>query len=118
MPLGDISTITGSIMDPIGNAFHTVLTAEIPGSTVLVLGCGPIGCFAVGIARAAGAALVVAADLNPRRLELAEQMGAQVCIDVTREDVVHRVMDETRSEGVDVVCEMSGHPVAIRQALE
>jgi threonine 3-dehydrogenase len=27
-------------------------------------------------------------------------------------------MDETRSEGVDVVCEMSGHPVAIRQALE
>ena len=47
MPLGDISTVMGAIMDPVGNAFHTVLTAEIPGSTVLILGCGPIGCFAV-----------------------------------------------------------------------
>ena len=83
-----------------------------------MLGCGPIGCFAVGVARAAGAARVFAADLNPRRLELAGDMGAHVCIDVTREDVVHRVMDETKSEGVDVVCEMSGHPVAIRQGLE
>ena len=118
MPLGDISTVLGAIMDPIGNAFHTVLTAEIPGSVVLILGCGPIGCFAVGVARAAGASLVIAADLNPTRLELARQMGAQVCIDVTREDVLHRVMDETGSEGVDVVCEMSGHPVAIRQGLE
>ncbi len=118
MPLGDISTVMGAIMDPVGNAFHTVLTAEIPGSTVLILGCGPIGCFAVGVARAAGGARVIAADLNPRRLQLAGQMGAHVCIDVTREDVVHRVMDETNSEGVDVVCEMSGHPVAIRQGLE
>ena len=33
------------IMDPMGNAFHTVLTADIPGSVVLILGCGPIGCF-------------------------------------------------------------------------
>ena len=118
MPLGDISTVMGAIMDPIGNAFHTVLTADIPGRTVLVLGCGPIGCFAIGVARAAGAARVFAADLNSRRLELASEMGAHVCIDVTREDVVHRVMDETRSEGIDVVCEMSGHPVAIRQGLE
>ncbi len=118
IPLGEISTVIGSIMDPIGNAFHTVLTAEIPGSTILVLGCGPIGCFAVGVARAAGAARVLAADLNPRRLELATKMGAHVTIDVTQDDLVQRVMDETGSEGIDVVCEMSGHPTAIRQALE
>ena len=45
----------GGIHDPMGNAFHTALTADIPGSTVLVTGCGPIGIFAVGICRAAGA---------------------------------------------------------------
>ena len=118
MPLGNISTVTGAIMDPIGNAFHTVLTADIPGSTVLVLGCGPIGCFAVGIARAAGAARIFAADLVTRRLELAREMGAHVCIDVTQADLVQRMMSETHSEGVDVVCEMSGHPDAIRQALK
>ena len=54
MRLDGIPTEIGAIMDPMGNAVHTVLEAEVPGSTVLVLGCGPIGCFAVGVARAAG----------------------------------------------------------------
>ena len=116
--LGNISTVLGSIMDPVGNAFHTVLTADIPGSTVVMIGCGPIGCFAVGVARAAGASRIIAADLNPRRLALARDMGAHVCVDVSQGDLVRRVMEETDGEGVDVVCEMSGHPTAIRQALE
>jgi threonine 3-dehydrogenase len=51
--LDGIPTEIGAIMDPLGNAVHTVLEAQVPGSTVLVLGCGPIGCFAVGVARAA-----------------------------------------------------------------
>ncbi|HEX6407957.1 MAG TPA: alcohol dehydrogenase catalytic domain-containing protein, partial [Gemmatimonadales bacterium] len=69
--LDGIPTEIGAIMDPLGNAVHTVLEAQVPGSTVLVLGCGPIGCFAVGVARAAGASLVIASDFNPTRLELA-----------------------------------------------
>src|SRR6476469_8931770 len=80
MRLDGISTEIGAIMDPMGNAVHTVLEAEVPGSTVLVLGCGPIGCFAVGVARAAGASLVIASDFNPMRLELARAMGAQVTL--------------------------------------
>ena len=46
-----------------GNAFHTVLTAEIPGAVVLITGCGPIGIFAAGICRAAGASRIIAVDL-------------------------------------------------------
>src|SRR5215208_67159 len=64
MCLDGIPTEVGAIMDPLGNAVHTVLESEVPGSTVLVLGCGPIGCFAVGVARAAGASLVIASDYN------------------------------------------------------
>ena len=75
MRLDGISTEIGAIMDPMGNAVHTVLEAEVPGSTVLVLGCGPIGCFAVGVARAAGASLVIASDYNPMRLNLARADG-------------------------------------------
>src|SRR5438094_496223 len=47
-----------SIHDPFGNAVHTVFIdggGDVVGATVVVLGCGPIGLFAVGIARAAGA---------------------------------------------------------------
>jgi threonine 3-dehydrogenase len=118
MPLDGIPTTTGAIMDPLGNAFHTVLAPDIAGSTVLVLGCGPIGCFAVGIARAAGAKKVIASDVNPVRLDLAKTMGAQVMINAASEDVVARVMRETGGEGADLVCEMSGHPSALRQAFQ
>jgi threonine 3-dehydrogenase len=117
MALDGIPTTIGAIMDPMGNAFHTVLTGtEVPGGVVLVVGCGPIGCFAVGIARAAGAAKVIATDVNPTRLELARCMGAHVLLNPEQEDVVARVREETRGEGADVVCEMSGHPTALRQA--
>jgi len=116
LTLSGIPTEVGAIMDPMGNAFHTVLTAEIPGSTVFVVGCGPIGCFAVGIARAAGATKVIASDVNPKRLALAEKMGAHVVINAAKEDVVRTVVAETDGEGADVVCEMSGVPSALHQA--
>ncbi len=116
LTLSGIPTEVGAIMDPMGNAFHTVLTAEIPGSTVFIVGCGPIGCFAVGIARAAGATKVIASDVNPKRLALAEKMGAHVTINAAKDDVVKAVIAETGGEGADVVCEMSGVPSALHQA--
>jgi threonine 3-dehydrogenase len=116
LTLDGIPTTIGAIMDPMGNAFHTVLTAEIPGSTVFVVGCGPIGCFAVGIARAAGAAKVIASDVNPKRLALAQRMGAHLTLDAARQDVVREVLAATGGEGADVVCEMSGVPAALHQA--
>jgi len=116
LTLDGIPTEIGAIMDPMGNAFHTVLAAEIPGSTVFVVGCGPIGCFAVGIAKAAGAAKVIASDVNPKRLALAAKMGAHVTIDAKKEDVTAQVLAATGGEGADVVCEMSGIPSALHQA--
>ena len=110
----DVSFDIGGIHDPMGNAFHTALTADIPGATVLVTGCGPIGIFAVGICKAAGASRVIASDVNDTRLALARQMGA--------DDVVHPAEAEavvkrwTAGLGVDVVLEMSGVPSAIHQA--
>src|SRR5205814_3822275 len=116
MRLDGIPTEIGAIMDPLGNAVHTVLEAAVPGSTVLVLGCGPIGCFAVGVARAAGASLVIASDFNPMRLSLAKQMGAHVTLNPGSDDVLARVRELTGGDGVDLVCEMSGHPSGHAQA--
>jgi threonine 3-dehydrogenase len=117
MPLNGIPTTTGAIMDPLGNAFHTVLAGDaVSGGTVLILGCGPIGCFAVGIARAAGAATVIASDVTPKRLELAGRMGAHALLNAAKESVPARVAQITQGEGADLVCEMSGNPDAIRQA--
>lgn len=118
MKLDGIPAEVGAIMDPTGNAVHTVLEGRmVAGSRVLVLGCGPIGCFAVGVARAAGAALVIASDFNAKRLELARGMGAHVTLDPGTDDVVARVRELTGGDGADLVCEMSGHPSGHAQAL-
>ena len=106
----------GGIHDPMGNAFHTALTAEIPGATVLVTGCGPIGLFAVGICKAAGASRIIASDVNKTRLSLAKQMGAHDV--VTPGEAGSVVRRHTDNLGVDVVLEMSGVPSAIHQAFE
>ena len=116
MKLAGIPTEVGAVMDPLGNAVHTVLETSVAGARVLVIGCGPIGCFAVGVARAAGASLVMASDLNPRRLELASAMGAHVTLDAAREDVAARVHELTEGDGADLVCEVSGHPSGHAQA--
>ncbi len=117
MKLDGIPMEVGAIMDPVGNAVHTALEGGgVVGSTVFVLGCGPIGCFACGVARAAGASLVVASDLNDMRLELARAMGAHVTLNPNRDDVLARIRQLTGGDGMDRVCEMSGHPAGHRQA--
>jgi threonine 3-dehydrogenase len=102
----NISFDIGGIHDPMGNAFHTALTADIPGSTVLVTGCGPIGIFAVGICKAAGASRIIASDINDTRLALAKQMGAHDIVHPSEAEAV--VKRHTDGLGVDVVLEMSG----------
>ena len=105
------------IQDPLGNAVHTTLAGEVIGRSVAILGCGPIGIFAVGVARAAGASDVIATDTKPYRLDLAKQLGANLTVDVTQNDLEKVIAERTNGEGVDVVLEMSGAPSAIRQAM-
>ncbi len=109
-----ISYDVGGIHDPMGNAFHTALTAEIPGATVLVTGCGPIGLFAIGICKAAGASRIIASDVNARRLKLATRMGAHEAVQPG--GAAEAVRACTDGLGVDVVLEMLGVPSAIHQA--
>jgi len=49
-----------SVLDPLGNAVHTVLAGEIAACSVAVVGCGPIGLFCIAVARAVGASQVFA----------------------------------------------------------
>ncbi|MCR8642445.1 L-threonine 3-dehydrogenase [Paenibacillus sp. N1-5-1-14] len=106
------------LQDPLGNAVQTVLSGDIVGKSVAVIGVGPIGLMAVAVAKACGAGLVMAIDINPYRLELAKQMGADVIINSREVSMVDAIRDYTDGEGAEVVLEMSGHPVAIRDGFE
>ena len=107
-----------AIMDPLGNAVHTVLAGEIAGLNVLVTGAGPIGLMAIAVARAAGCATLFATEVNPHRRELALKMGADEALDPAKGDVVKHILDATDGAGVDVMLEMSGHPDAIHKGFQ
>jgi threonine 3-dehydrogenase len=107
-----------ALQEPMGNAVHAAFVEPIESRTVLVTGCGPIGLCSIGIARAAGAALVLATDTEPFRLELARRMGADAALDAAEQGTVDRIREATGGDGVDVVLEMSGAPAALDQALD
>ncbi len=105
----------GAIYEPFGVAAHGVLMHNLAGSSVAVFGCGPIGLFAVGIARAAGASQVFAMDVQDFRLKMAREMGATATLNPTRQDVPAAILDETKGAGVDCFIELSGSPAAVKQ---
>jgi threonine 3-dehydrogenase len=105
----------GAILDPLGNAVHTVLAGAIAGQTVLVTGCGPIGLMAIAVAKACGSSTVFATETNEQRRAMAKKMGADVVVNPAETDSVAQIKAETSGTGVDVLLEMSGNPAAIQQ---
>jgi threonine 3-dehydrogenase len=107
-----------AILDPLGNAVHTVLAGTIAGQTALVTGCGPIGLMSIAVAKACGSSAVFATETNEHRRALAKQMGANFVLNPLTEDPVQKILEATGGTGVDVLLEMSGHPAAIQQGFK
>ncbi|MGZ8565750.1 MAG: L-threonine 3-dehydrogenase [Actinomycetota bacterium] len=108
-----------SIMEPFGNAVHATFGAgggeDIATNAVAVIGCGPIGLFAIGVARSLGAWKVIAVEPNDYRRGMAAEMRADLVVDPSMDDPVAAVMDATNGQGAEVVLEMSGNARAIDQ---
>lgn len=113
-----VSNELGAVLDPFGNAVHTVQQTDMVGANVLVTGAGPIGIMAAAVARFVGARTVTITDINPYRLELAGRVADVRTVDVSKEDL-HDVRRELGVvNGYDVAMEMSGARPAIPQAIE
>jgi len=107
-----------ALLDPLGNAVHSVLAGEIAGQTVAVVGCGPIGLMAIQVARACGASAVYGVEIKPQRIRLAKQVGATQVFNPKETPAVAAVREATGGAGADVVLEMSGNPKAIQQGFQ
>ena len=107
----------GALLDPFGNAVHTVQQFDLMGEDVLVTGAGPIGIMAAMVARRAGARSVVLTDRNDFRLALAAKMADVRTVNVTREDLKAVMVQEGVEDGFGVALEMSGAPPAITQCI-
>lgn len=102
-----VSAELAGIVTPLSNGIEWALYDAGVGlmSTVLIQGPGQQGLSQVVACRQAGAALVLVTGTtrDVTRLELARTLGADHVIDVQQEDALHRVMEITGGEGVDVV---------------
>jgi threonine 3-dehydrogenase len=107
-----------AILDPLGNAVHTVLAGAIAGQTALVTGCGPIGLMSIAVAKACGSSTVFATETNEHRRALAKDMGADFVINPAVDDTAKKIRETTGGTGVDVLLEMSGNPAAIQQGFK
>ncbi len=87
-----------------------------PGDSVAVFGCGGVGCAAVAGSKLAGAAVIIAVDLDPRKLELATSFGATHTVDAGATDPVEAIRSLTGGFGADVCIEAVGHPKVMEQA--
>ncbi len=76
-----------SILDPLGNAVHSVLAGEIVGRTVAITGCGPIGLFSIAVARAVGASKIFAIEVNEHRRGIAKEMKADFVLNPASDNV-------------------------------
>jgi threonine 3-dehydrogenase len=105
-----------SFQDALGNAVHTVMAGPVEGRTVLITGMGPIGLFAVSVCKALGAEKVIVTEVSPYRIELAEQVGADLILNPKDGDPCGRI-EQAAPGGVDATLEMSGHPSSLDLAI-
>ena len=110
-----IAAVVGcAVMTGVGAVVNTARVE--PGSTLLVIGAGGVGLCAIMCAVLAGAARIIAADVNPAKLGLATSFGATDVVDSSHEDVVDAVRELTGG-GVDYAFEVIGQEKTLKGSI-
>ncbi|WP_033283296.1 S-(hydroxymethyl)mycothiol dehydrogenase [Streptomyces sp. NRRL F-525] len=102
------------VMAGIGAAINTGNVGR--GDTVAVIGCGGVGDAAIAGSRLAGAARIIAVDIDDRKLETARSLGATHTVNSRASDPVEAIRELTGGFGADVVIEAVGRPETYKQA--
>src|SRR5436305_4715883 len=102
------------VMAGLGAALNTAAVRR--DETVAVIGCGGVGDAAVLGASFAGASVVIAVDVDDRKLALAREFGATHTVNSTSADPVEAIRELTGGFGADVVIEAVGRPETFTQA--
>ena len=102
------------VMAGLGAAINT--GAVTRGDSVAVIGCGGVGSAAIAGARLAGAAKIIAVDVDDRKLVRARSLGATDLVNSKATDAVEAIRELTGGFGADVVIDAVGRPETYKQA--
>jgi len=112
----------GALTEPACVAYQSVavLSRVMPGTPVFVIGPGPIGLFCLQMAKVQGAGPLILAGTarRPERLAAGRALGADIVLDISREDPVEAVMDVTHGRGAPLIIDAAGNEAALSVALQ
>jgi len=110
----DLPPYLATLSEPASSCVHAQMKAGIGLSdSVVIFGCGPVGCMHVVLARARGARKIIVVDVSDDRLRMCGQFGPDVCVNSANEDLYGTVSRETDGLGADVV--ITANPVGETQ---
>jgi NDMA-dependent alcohol dehydrogenase len=115
IPMTSAALIGCGVLTGFGAATNTANIRQ--GDTVAVVGCGGVGLNVIQGAKYAGAERIIAIDMVPYKLDLAEQFGATDRVDASAGDPVGQVMELTGQRGADVAFEVIGLAQTIEQTI-
>lgn len=106
----ELSTEAAAFVEPLGIAVHAVNKSGVTANDIaVVVGAGPIGLTVTAVLKARGVPHIVAADLSPRRRELAEKMGATLVVDAAKDSAI-AAASAAGSQGRMFIFENTGAP--------
>jgi L-iditol 2-dehydrogenase len=114
-----VSYDAAALAEPLACAINGFEVGRVtPGSSLLIVGAGPIGCMMIELARHWGVTNVIMAQRGKARLEIARQFGADAYICTSDEDLVTRSRELTGGKGPDCVITSCGSVEVHEQAIE
>lgn len=115
---GGVSYAVGSLMEPLAVAYRGVNHAgDLKGKSVFLAGTGTIGLLALACVKMKGASTIIVSDMDDERLKVAKDLGADITVNPSKEDLKQLVLDHTGGMGVDVGIEAVGITPTVQQVM-
>lgn len=119
-PLPDTMTYDqGAMIEPLAVTVHAARRfPDIEGSSVAILGCGPIGILLMQTCKALGARSVMITDVSEGRLALARKCGADFAVNTADVDFGDAMIEAFGPDKADVIYDCAGNDTTMGQAIK
>ncbi len=118
LPQG-LSYEVAALTEPFACVLNSIESCRVvPGSSILIIGGGPMGLIHVLMAKAVGCPTIIVSDIMDSRLDSARELGATLGVNPQRESLRDAVMDATNGLGADAVILSVGNPNAVSEGLD
>lgn len=115
----NMDNMEGALIEPFCVGLHaTRMAGAKAGQTAAILGSGCIGLCTLLALSASGVKQVYVSDVIDKRLEMAKNLGGFKTINAAKEDIVEKIMKDTRGRGVDLVFETAGSEITSKQTVQ